>query len=168
MIQTNDPDSTQQHGGASRCELTADSPKSMNPKAWKALEVAGGAPYAPDVAWSLPVLAQDGITWIAGEWMTPKYHDGMARLEKAGKVPMLYLSDDPVTWLGYDNERKRTIYEAEIGDAKSIAEWESAHSADFEAYRVRLLRPISQEELDDYKIRRSNRLRVSKPIQPID
>lgn len=146
---------------------------SMTPKAYKVLTEHGRSPWAPRVLWSLPKQADDG-SWIPGEWKTARNSAYMpARAWEAIPVkPGIYVTDHPIEWdsnaLGtlaaqapqkfrFDERLricqqiypKTQVFEVEIGDAKSARQWSLSPSDDFAAKRVRLLRPVSRDELDE-------------------
>lgn len=110
-------------------------------KAYKTLTADGRSPFAPNVQWSLPRKGEDG-KWIPGQWKD--WEHAPLALAPGGERPGLYVSSNG-PWMTLHIPKSR-YFEAEIGDAASLAKWKKEPSGDFAAKKVRLLKELTQDE----------------------
>ncbi len=131
---------------AAQNELT---PVSMHPKAFKVLR-GDSALFDDQAKYPLPTLGKDG-QWVPGQWVEPGHSKTIDWIQsgihgKSRQKTGLFISDKPQMWKA--ENPNHTTYEVEIGDAASKTDWASnTLRTDFVAQRIRLLRPVSPDEI---------------------
>jgi len=124
-------------------------PVSMNPKAFKVLR-GDSSLFDGQTKYPLPTLGKDG-QWVPGQWVEPSHSKGIESIQSwihgnSRQKTGLFISDKPQMWKA--ENPMHTTYEVEIGDAASKTDWASnTLRADFVAQRIRLLRPVTPDEI---------------------
>ncbi|MBP6745119.1 hypothetical protein KA344_07780 [bacterium] len=124
-------------------------PVSMNPKAFKVLR-GDSALFDDQAKYPLPTLGKDG-QWVPGQWVEPRHSKNIDGIQSwihgnSRQKTGLFISDKPQMWKA--GNPNHTTYEIEIGDAASKADWASnTLRTDFVAQRIRLLRPVTPDEI---------------------
>lgn len=123
--------------------------QSMSPRAFKVL-AGDHSLYDPQFKYPLPKLGKDG-QWVPGDWVTPGHSEGIGNIQSAihGRTNQkagLFISDKPQLWKA--GASGHTTYEVEIGDVASKNEWSNGViRSDFVAQKIRLLRPLGDDEI---------------------